>query len=69
MFNISIMKSSSRLITGLGNSEIAPPKNVPPSGAQKNSTLYGDSEELNRVVILTLARAVHIGGLEQVRKL
>ena len=26
----------------------------------------GDSEELNRVVILTLARAVHIGGLEQV---
>ena len=28
---------------------------------------YGDSEELNRVVILTLlARAVHIGGLEQV---
>ena len=31
----------------------------------KASTLYGDSEELNRVVILTLARAVHIGGLEQ----
>ena len=28
-----------RLITGLGNSEIAPPKNVPPSGAQKSSTL------------------------------
>ena len=27
---------------------------------------YGDSEELNRVGILTLARAVHIGGLEQV---
>ena len=27
---------------------------------------YGDSEELNRVVILTLARAVHIGGLEKV---
>ena len=27
--------------------------------------LYGESEELNRVVVLTLARAIHINGLEQ----
>ena len=34
--------------------------------AQKTSTvLYGESEELNRVVILTLARAIHIHGYEQ----
>ena len=53
------------MITGFGSAEIAPPKNQPQSGTLKASTLYGDSEELNRVVILTLARAVHIGGLEQ----
>ena len=59
--------SALRLITGFGNSEIAPPKNQPQGAGQKStSTLYGDSEELNRVVILTLARAVHVGGLEQV---
>ena len=34
--------------------------------APKTSTvLYGESEELNRVVILTLARAIHIHGYEQ----
>ena len=57
--------SALRLITGFGNSEITPPKNQQ-TGVNQKSTLYGDSEELNRVVILTLARAVHIGGLEQV---
>ena len=61
-----VESSALRLITGIGNSEIAPPKNQPQGSQQKvTSTLYGDSEELNRVVILTLARAVHIGGLEQ----
>ncbi len=61
-----VESSALRLITGFGNSEIAPPKNQPQGSQQKvTSTLYGDSEELNRVVILTLARAVHIGGLEQ----
>ena len=27
--------------------------------------MYGDSEELNRVVVLSLARAIHIHGHEQ----
>jgi len=64
--HLTVESSALRLITGFGSAEIAPPKNQPPGGAQKAaSTLYGDSEELNRVVILTLARAVHIGGLEQ----
>ena len=63
---LTVESSALRLITGFGNSEIAPPKNQPTGPNQKSaSTLYGDSEELNRVVILTLARAVHIGGLEQ----
>ena len=35
----------------------APPK--------ASTVLYGESEELNRVVILTLARAIHIHGYEQ----
>jgi len=64
--HLTVESSALRLITGFGSAEIAPPKNQPPGGVQKTaSTLYGDSEELNRVVILTLARAVHIGGLEQ----
>ena len=53
-----------RLITGLGNAEIAQPKNQQPQ-VKSTNVLYGESEELNRVVVLTLARAIHINGLEQ----
>jgi len=53
-----------RLITGLGNFEISSPKSQPGTNAKSTYTLYGDSEELNRMVILTLARTIHIGGLE-----
>ena len=64
--HLTVESSALRLITGLGNSEVGPPKSAPVASAAKTShTLYGDSEELNRVVILTLARAVHIGGMEQ----
>ena len=55
---------SIRLITGLGNFEISSPKSQPGTNAKSTYTLYGDSEELNRMVILTLARTIHIGGLE-----
>ncbi len=34
-------------------------------GSGGNVVLVGDSEELNRVVVLTLARAIHVNGLEQ----
>ena len=64
--HLTVESSALRLITGFASAEIAPPK--PQQGGQQQksvSTLYGDSEELNRVVVLTLARAVHIGGLEQ----
>jgi mediator of RNA polymerase II transcription subunit 23 len=36
-----------------------------PGGPSGNVVLCGDSEELNRVVVLTLARAIHVNGLEQ----
>lgn len=56
---------------GLGNSEICPPKNQStPTGPNApgnklSMVLYGDSEELNCVVVLTLARSIHVNGLEQ----
>ena len=37
---------------------------VPP-GLKSGAVLYGDCEELNRVVVLTLARAISVHGLEQ----
>ena len=79
--NICMESTILRLITGLGNAEITTPRNTAGSAAgsagagntaaaaaaaaQKTSVLYGDSEELNRVVVLTLARAIHIHGYEQ----
>lgn len=56
-----------RLITALGSSEVQPqftrflndPKTV----------LSAESEELNRALILTLARATHITGRDPVRVL
>ena len=57
-----------RLITGLGNAEITTPRNASNAGqaSQKPSNvMYGDSEELNRVVVLSLARAIHVHGHEQ----
>ena len=34
------------------------------SGATGSHVLYGDSEELNKVVVLTLARSIQLNGLE-----
>jgi mediator of RNA polymerase II transcription subunit 23 len=66
--NVCVESTTLRLITGLGNAEITAPRNQSSSGnpGQKATTiLFGESEELNRVVVLTLARAIHIHGLEQ----
>ena len=68
--NIAVESTFLKLITGLSNAEITTPRNTQnagPPGQQKSSNvMYGDSEELNRVVILSLARAIHIHGHEQV---
>ena len=50
---------------GLGNAEITVPKGQTTPGSKPGTDMYGESEELNRVVILSLARAIHINGLEQ----
>ena len=67
--NICMESTILRLITGLGNAEITAPRNPGSAtgGAPQKATtvLYGESEELNRVVVLTLARAIHIHGFEQ----
>jgi mediator of RNA polymerase II transcription subunit 23 len=68
--NLTIESATLRLITGLGNADISPPKSPQVAGAQQQAAkmttvLYGDSEELNRAVVLTLARSIHINGLEQ----
>lgn len=65
-----------RFLPGLGNAEVssasktgAPahphPQGAPGPGLKSGTVLYGDSEELNRVLVLTLARALHVNGLEQ----
>ena len=66
--NIAVESTFLRLITGLGNAEITTPRNASNAGqaSQKPSNvMYGDSEELNRVVVLSLARAIHVHGHEQ----
>ncbi|CAB4065619.1 MED23 [Lepeophtheirus salmonis] len=64
--NLCIESTTLKLITGLGNAEVSPPKNssLNSQGKPVSTVLYGESEELNRVVVLTLARAIHIYGLE-----
>jgi hypothetical protein len=39
-----------RLITGFGNAEMTPPKPQPGTSTKPSASLFGDSEELNRVV-------------------
>ncbi|XP_037947513.1 mediator of RNA polymerase II transcription subunit 23-like [Teleopsis dalmanni] len=60
--NLCFESTALRLITGLGSVEVQPQLsrhlNEKPSG----SVVSTDSEELNRVLILTLARSMHITG-------
>jgi len=62
--NLMLESACLRLITGMGNFEMTSPKPQPGTNSKASYTLYGDSEELNRMVILTLARTIHIGGME-----
>ncbi|MPC19382.1 Mediator of RNA polymerase II transcription subunit 23 [Portunus trituberculatus] len=50
-----------RLITGLGNSEVMPSLTRYTFCSDTKPTLIStDSEELNRVLVLTMARAIHV---------
>ena len=57
------MESSAlRLITGLGNIEVMPGLTRFFSTESKQNIISSESEELNRVVVLTIARAIHVTG-------
>ncbi|KAK4327235.1 hypothetical protein Pmani_002291 [Petrolisthes manimaculis] len=53
-----------RLITGLGNSEVMPSLSRCTLTDTKPTLISTDSEELNRVLVLTMARAIHVTGCD-----
>lgn len=54
-----------RLITGLGNSEVMPSlTRYAFCSDTKSNSISTDSEELNRVLVLTMARALHVTGCD-----
>ena len=59
----SVESTALRLIMGLGCSEVQPQlSRVFTETNNKNNFLFVESEELNRTLVLTLARAMHITG-------
>ena len=62
-FCISSVESTAlRLITGLGSSEVQPQLSRLINEPKTLALLSGESEELNRALVLTLARALHVTG-------
>lgn len=51
-----------RLISGLGNSEVM--SSFTRITLDSKSVISGESEELNKVLVLTLARAIHVTGFD-----
>ncbi|KAF2352648.1 Mediator complex subunit Med23 [Trinorchestia longiramus] len=49
-----------RLISGLGNSEVT--SSLARFSPDSKTVISGESEELNKVLVLTLARAIHVTG-------
>jgi hypothetical protein len=58
----SVESTALRLITGLGSSEVQPQLSRLFSEPKTVAMLSGESEELNRALVLTLARALHVTG-------
>lgn len=54
--------SALRLITGLGNAEVIPNLTRFINAESKPNIMSSESEELNRVIVLTMARAIHVTG-------
>ena len=61
--HLCVESTALRLITGLGSAEVQPQLSRIFS-EPKTGFLSQDSEELNRVLVLTLARAMHVTGSE-----
>ncbi|KAH6922410.1 hypothetical protein HPB50_013523 [Hyalomma asiaticum] len=58
----SVESTALKLITGLGSTEVQP--QLSRFQTEPKSLLSSESEELNKALILTLARAIHITGSE-----
>ncbi|KAL5016930.1 hypothetical protein ScPMuIL_006519 [Solemya velum] len=62
--HLCIESTALRLIIGLGSAEVQPQLSRLFNEPKTSGFLSGDSEELNRALVLTLARAMHITGAE-----
>ncbi|WAR24242.1 MED23-like protein [Mya arenaria] len=62
--HLCVESTALRLITGLGSAEVQPQLSRIFSEPKATGFLSQDSEELNRVLVLTLARAMHVTGSE-----
>lgn len=59
-FIISVESTALKLIAGMGSAEVQPQLSRLPS--EPKSLLSSESEELNKVLVLTIARAIHVTG-------
>ncbi|MCL4125325.1 UNVERIFIED_CONTAM: hypothetical protein GTU68_014122, partial [Idotea baltica] len=62
--HLCMESSALRLITGLGNTEVIPSLTRFFSTDTKPNLIISESEELNRVIVLTMARAIHVTGCD-----
>lgn len=62
--HLCVESTALRLITGLGSAEVQPQLSRIFNEPKNPGFLSQDSEELNRVLVLTLARAMHVTGSE-----
>ncbi|RXG55626.1 Mediator of RNA polymerase II transcription subunit 23 [Armadillidium vulgare] len=62
--HICMENSALRLITGLGNTEVMPNLIRFFTMEAKSNVISAESEELNRVIVLTMARAIHVTGCD-----
>nr|XP_042903708.1 mediator of RNA polymerase II transcription subunit 23 [Parasteatoda tepidariorum] len=60
--HLCVESTALKLIAGMGSAEVQPQLSRLPS--EPKSLLSNESEELNKVLVLTLARAIHVTGSE-----
>ena len=60
---LSVESTALRLIMGLGSSEVQPQLSLVSNEPKTIVLLSSESEELNRALVLTLARAMHVTGM------
>ncbi|PVD23184.1 hypothetical protein C0Q70_16447 [Pomacea canaliculata] len=62
--HLCVESTALRLITSLGSAEVQPQLSRIASESKSQSILAGESEELNKALVLTLARAMEITGAD-----